>query len=1494
MKKAVRYVALPIALLLSAFLLLLQLPIVQEKILNNLTEQVRKVSGFDITFGGMHLWWFDRINFKDIKIIDPEQNTMVSVDDLTVNYSLFSFFTTDKIILEEAILSGAGVYLTTLQEGGKSDLNFNYFIDRLSSGDTTATPTFGIDQVILKKSFFRYNDKEGEKIANGFDYNHFTVDVAQAEVSGFRLQNDSVLMNIESLTAKDRGTGLRIKNSKSYFLISDTSMEFLGASIHVGNSILRDTIVFRFKAEDGLSDFNTKVELKAHLDKSKIDPDDAAFFTYGAGKPFYETVVVSGDFVGRVNRFHAHNLKASMGNSFLTGKISMDGLPELESTFVDLTVEQGELDIPDLKQFMPDYIYSRLKTFGRAHVNGNFIGYFNDFVATSELRGNIGYVKSDVNIKFHEKGITQSKFEGALQLIDFDLGKYLQDTALFQKITMNGTINGRGLTRESTNFYLHANIPTMGINKYNYSAIYTEGRFARQFFIGQLEVKDPNLRLSGRGSLDLRPRHERIKLTAQIDSVMLHKLGFVKDFFRASTLVTIDTRGLSLDSIVGNLSLANTSMKYQKRALALDSVKAESIHGKPNIIRFSSSFLDATIKGDYTNTALANDVALFVKELLMQIKNVKPVIEKYYKQKTSPTKDYGAEFVVNIRDLNPIFEWAGVDLNLSHNVKIAGELSMGSTAAVNAISAVDTIRYRGKTFIKNQAEFAFSKEATGTDVLAMASLHSEKQKWSSFLTTYNLMADAQWNNDVMGVTVQVDQKENERFINLHSKVTFLNDSIRMEILPSYVQLLNNKWMFSPDNYILSSQEEWYFNNLELKSLNQSLRASGFVSNDPNKELTLDVQQFDLASLNVFSKEKFGGVMNGKVQIRDMYHNIFASNETEIKNFTVNDFLIGDVKGENKWSNEEERFLLHVVIDRLHERTLSVHGHYDAHAKNPLHIAAELEKTNLKTIEPLVREIFPVFEGDLSGQFLVNGSLTKPLIEGRGALENGKIKVAALQTQYAFRGKLYMKPDTVSFQDFNLTDAFGGKAVLGGFISCRDFNEMGASLKARFNNFQALNTVADENTSYYGQAYVTGQASLSGTFDNLKISVTAKTEKKTRLFIPIRGTASVDKKEFITFVNLRDTVQKTVKKKAAPKQAKPTGIEVDLNLDITPEAYAEIIFDIKSGDIVRGYGKGNLKLQIDTQGDFTMFGQYEFESGNYNFTLFDLINKEFVINKGSSISWAGDPFGGVLNLNASYRQLVSYAPLLSDHSPEVLSSPQIRRRYPAEVLLNITGQMMTPQIAFDIQANDLPKSDLVFPGGKSVNLPLQFSSFKARADEQELKKQVFSIIVLRRFSSSDAFSAQATAVSSVSELFSNQLSYWLSQMDENLEIDLDVASMNDEQLNTFQLRLSYSLFNGRLRFSRDGVISSNTNSALANAVGEWTVDYLLTADGRYKVRMYNRTNYNQITAALGTQATIVPGISISQSQTFNRLKDIFTRTRRQRKETSLQEEGLKDE
>jgi hypothetical protein len=713
--------------------------------------------------------------------------------------------------------------------------------------------------------------------------------------------------------------------------------------------------------------------------------------------------------------------------------------------------------------------------------------------------------------------------------------------------------------------------------------------------------------------------------------------------------------------------------------------------------------------------------------------------------------------------------------------------------------------------------------------------------------------------------------------------------VKIKILPTRIRALDKEWTVDQNNYILNNGKEWSIHGLIIKNVDESVLLDGAISAQSDRQLMLKVNNLNLNILDAISSEKFSGIVNGEVKIRDVYTNPFLQNDVSISALTVNNFLIGDLNGKNNWNRNEQQFDIDFTIDRLGKRTVSLIGFYNPKKESPLFVKASLAKTNLKIVEPFLRGIFSEIDGTLSGEYLITGDFSKPLVNGDGVIEDGQIMIDYLRTLYSFSGKLGMNSTQIIFDDIELADAFKNKSKLRGFLTHKNYSKFRIVLNAEFSNFQLLNTSAKDNSLFYGQAYATGDLNILGPLENMKISATARSDKKTRILIPMNSTQSAEKKEFISFVNLSE---ESKEKNAISKKAKsqPTGITMDLNLDITPDAYTEIIFNAKSGDIIRGYGRGDIRLQLDTKGEFTMFGLYEFERGYYNFTLYDVINKEFTINKGSRISWTGDPYTGQLALNASYKQLASLSPILSLNEAQQ-NSPQMRRKYPVEVLLKLEGPMLGPQINFDIVANDLPNS-VPMDGDAPVQLKMSFQQFKAKLDEQELQKQVFSLIILKRFSSLDAFTASgADLTRSVSELLSNQLSYWLTQVDENLEIDFDLPSFDQEAFNTFQLRLSYSFFGGRLRVTRDGTFGNQyARSEVSNLLGDWTVDYLLTPDGKFKVKMFNRTNINQLTSSLGSQSTISAGVSLAHTQNFNNWLDLITRTReRKRRETKAEEQ-----
>ena len=120
------------------------------------------------------------------------------------------------------------------------------------------------------------------------------------------------------------------------------------------------------------------------------------------------------------------------------------------------------------------------------------------------------------------------------------------------------------------------------------------------------------------------------------------------------------------------------------------------------------------------------------------------------------------------------------------------------------------------------------------------------------------------------------------------------------------------------------------------------------------------------------------------------------------------------------------------------------------------------------------------------------------------MSDAQIMINYLKTMYRITGKIGLTPNSIYFKDIELTDTFKNKGKLNGALTHTDFRSMAINLEGSFKNFQVLNTSIKDNSLFYGQAYATGTLSIKGPISNLNITSSARTEKNTRVYIPISG------------------------------------------------------------------------------------------------------------------------------------------------------------------------------------------------------------------------------------------------------------------------------------------------------------------------------------------------------------------------------------------------------
>ena len=313
----------------------------------------------------------------------------------------------------------------------------------------------------------------------------------------------------------------------------------------------------------------------------------------------------------------------------------------------------------------------------------------------------------------------------------------------------------------------------------------------------------------------------------------------------------------------------------------------------------------------------------------------------------------------------------------------------------------------------------------------------------------------------------------------------------------------------------------------------------------------------------------------------------------------------------------------------------------------------------------------------------------------------------------------------------------------------------------------------------------------------------------------------------------------------------------------------------------------------------MYGQVEIVRGAYNFTLQGLVNKEFVVRPGGVVTWNGDPLDGQMNLSATYTQRTSLAPIMQSTSGT--GSGAGAAVVPVTAVMNLTGPLLLPVIKLALEFEDAPSS-----------LQNDLASFIAllRNDEQELNRQVFSLLVFRTLSQQNAngfagvsLTGQAGAgqnslvQSSLGQIISSQLGALTSQIDQNLEIDFNLNGLTADQLQALQVRLSYSFLNGRLRLTREGGISNTSTTNTSNGItttnqssllGDFSLEYFLRPDGKFRAKLrYETTPRNGDLINNVNQNQARAGISLLHTEEFNSLHELFGREKPTRRERNRQ-------
>ena len=221
--------------------------------------------------------------------------------------------------------------------------------------------------------------------------------------------------------------------------------------------------------------------------------------------------------------------------------------------------------------------------------------------------------------------------------------------------------------------------------------------------------------------------------------------------------------------------------------------------------------------------------------------------------------------------------------------------------------------------------------------------------------------------------------------------------------------------------------------------------------------------------------------------------------------------------------------------------------------------------------------------------------------------------------------------------------------------------------------------------------------------------------------------------------------------------------------------------------------------------------------------------------------------------------------------DIYPDDAFKERIPVECLLSLSEKLMNPVIKFDI---NLPTAD----EETKEYLKLAINT------EEELSRQFLYLLVMNSFypdpemyvSSgsqgtplSDPKGAAAIGVTT-SEMLSNQLSKWLSQISNDFDIGFNYRPGNEVTPQEVEFALSTQLLNDKVVLNGNVDMRENLSSTKASKIsGDFNIDFKLTEKLRFKV--FNRSNNNLL---YDVGASNTQGFGIFFRRDFDRLKDFF--------------------
>jgi len=1455
------------------------IPYVQNKITHVATKELSVMLGVPVKIDQIGIKWINRLTLEGVYLEDQAGLPLLEANHISAGFELLPLLQ-GKFVFTTARIFGFSAFLK--KDHPKDELNIRFLIDAFSSKDTLKKSQdidLRINSVLLRKGHIRYDVNSEPQTTDKFNPKHIDIDNVSANISLKAFNKDSVNAHIKRLSFTE-ATGFTLDKLTMNIVSNRDSAYIDNFEILLPQTQLKiDRAKINIKEVEGLTTLFNNAPIDLNIAPSQICLHDLSAFI-PAFSHFNDVVELSAEASGYINDIDMKHLTIRQKEDlFFNGRMELKGITQPGETYVFGKVNRFFVTTNGLHKLannfnkQPIRLPAPVVQLGTVNFSGEISGFFDNLVAFGELSSSIGSLQTDMIFGSNKEKNIAAYVRGHIASSELDLNTLFGENTPYGKARFSVSLDTSRPINGNFMGKIDGEINEFDFKDYRYENIVLAGNFQQNGFDGTILIDDPNGALMAVGMFEHKGEKSVFNFTADLKNFHPDKLNLIDkyDSPEISLSLKADFTGNNIDNLEGNIRVDSFSFKTQPSDFFLNKLEINASGYSDNRrLTISSDILNGEVVGAYSFNTI-------VPSLMNTIENYLPTLIRTT-QKKEQTKENNFSILLNIGNTEALSQTLKLPITITEQANITGlynnrynkfkldadfpEFLIGKSLMEGTHLSVEnpddkvnihleTTNYNSKN-VENKIEFLADAGSDRINTLVKWK-NDKKQRFSA---DFSASAVFQEENTEGKPELRTD-------ISIHESPIYVNDSL-WRLNPSLVTI--QKERIDIDNFMVDHGQQHIYLN-------------GTVSRNVQDTLLLDLKEIELSyifeTLGI-PVLQFGGEATGSFFINDLYETrVISTKEFEVQNFSFNQVDLGRLSLYSEWDDGQQGILMVGSIYKNDSTFTDVDGYiFPVKPKEGLSLRFNANDIDISFLQPFLKNVATNVKGRGFGFVHLYGPFRELTIEGDTYVEDGGLGIDFLNTYYTFSDSVHMDAASIKLKDVSIFDKFGNSGKVNLTFNHKYFRDYDFHADIQANKMLMYDQSERNSPMIYGNVFGSGTGTIRGNEKVIDFDINVKSEPKTQVGFNFMTNSASSEYDFITFVDkdLPLTESDTLSEKSLRRRARlipDEGAELRMNflVDVTPDASIELIIDPTAGDKIKGKASGSLQVQYGTKSDLRMYGGMNIVEGNYNFSLQQIIHKDFKIRDGSTINFQGDPYNANMSINAIYNLTANLSDL-----DQGIAMESARSSIPVNCVLILDGMLRNPTISFNIE---LP--------GSNEELERQVRSFIDTDDM--MTRQIVYLLVLNRFytpdySSNSYSSSEWNAVAS--SAISAQLSSLLNTITDKVQIGTNIRAAQEgfTEDTEVEMLLSSQLLDNRLILNGNLGYRTNTVQQKNVFVGEFDLEYKLTPSGEFRLKAYNHANdmYQYLKQSLTTQ-----GVGIMFKKDFTHLSELF---RRRRKETAI--------